>query len=333
MLPPPYYRTTAFSLISIGCFLVAVAGWQQRERVASLELQIQTESRRANPEEPLSPKAIGRPTESIFLRPTFTLPLALLAIFAGSVLLARGSSKRPEDEQESAVRLLAYQNSLAKTSERASRSEFAAKLSHDLRNPLAGIQMSLSNMISESQDSDLRERLEVVHSESVRVADLLGNAVESSRGTPEPLEEVELAPLVESLLELIAFQTTAHIKIGHSIQEGLRFRLPRQRFQHSLAGLILNAAEAIGESKGSIRVEVVMGDDHLRVSVIDTGPGFPEELLLGASRQGESGLGLATVRRFAREMGGKLEISNQPSGGNSSGGRATILLPSAAHHG
>ena len=163
--------------------------------------------------------------------------------------------------------------------------------------------------------------------------DILKEQASAESSSLEMLEEVELAPLVESLLELIAFQTAAHIKIRHSIQEGLYFRLPPQRFQHSLAGLILNAAEAIGESEGSIQVEVVMGDNHLRVSVIDTGPGFPEELLLGASRQGESGLGLATVRRFAREMGGKLEISNQPSGGNSSGGRATILLPSAPHHG
>jgi signal transduction histidine kinase len=145
--------------------------------------------------------------------------------------------------------------------------------------------------------------------------------------------------LVEGLLELIVFQTAARIKIGHSTQEGLCFRLPPQRFQRSLAELILNAAAAIGESEGAIQVEVVMEDDHLRVSVVDTGPGFPEELLLGASRpvdatrRGEPELGLATVRRFAREMGGKLEVSNQSSGGNASGGRATILLPCAAHHG
>ena len=349
MLPSPYYyRTTALSLISIACLVVAGVAWQQREHVASLELQIQMESRPANSEDSRSSQSIGRPTESIFLRPTIAVPLALLAIFAGSLLLARGNSQRPENKQDNAkrldtepsdsidastARLLAYQRSLAQTSDRALRSEFAAKLSHDLRNPLAGIQMSLSNLMSEGQDSDLRERLELVHSESVRVADLLGKAVESSRGTPEPLEEVELGPLVESLLELIAFQTAAHIKIRHSIQEGLYFRLPPQRFQHSLAGLILNAAEAIGESEGSIQVEVVMGDNHLRVSVIDTGPGFPEELLLGASRQGKPELGLATVQRFAREMGGKLEISNQSSGVNSSGGRATILLPSGTHHG
>ncbi|MCS5635810.1 MAG: HAMP domain-containing histidine kinase [Myxococcota bacterium] len=340
-------------LISVACLVMGVVAWQQHQEILRIESLLRAEPGLSNSGN--SPdSAVSNRRASVILRPCIAIPMALLAVFGGSLLLARGKSLRLEDErgtkESSEIQasnfadaktadLLAHQRLLARTSERTFAAEFAAKLSHDLRNPLAGIQMSLTNMISETADEDLRERLEVVLSESVRVTDLLGSAIESSRGNPEPLEEVEPAVLVDSLLELLAFHTPAHLTITREIQQGLRFRLPPSQFQHCLASLILNSAEAIGEGEGLIQIEIGMRDDHLRVSVLDSGPGFPEELLLGASRPADAKrraapeLGLATVRRFAREMGGKLEISNQPPSGISSGGQATILLPSAVHHG
>ena len=351
MLSSPSYRVTALLLISISCLVLGSLMGQERELAKSLEPGTAPQSRPANPEG----SAGAQPGEISSTAPGLTASLALAVIFGASLVLflARGPTRDPRDEQGNPALpdtpgsdstnsgtdpRLAHQFLLSEAKQKAVITEFAAKLSHDLRNPLAGIQMSLSNIVSESQDADLRERLELLHSESVRVADLLSEAVASSRDNPEPSQDVDLAPLVESVLELIAAQTSSRIELAHSVQEGLRFRLPPLGFQNSVGELVLNAAEAIGEGGGSIRVEAELLSDHLRVSVADTGPGFPEELLLGASQSVDPDrrrlkLGLAAVHRFARAMGGKLEISNQSSNGNPSGGRATILLPFGAHHG
>jgi signal transduction histidine kinase len=353
MLPNPRNQTIGLVLTCAACLVIGVVAWQQNEEILGIRSQIRADPSLSNSENSAGSAVYDQPG-SVILPPGITVPMALLAIFGGSLLLARGNSPRVEGERRSresselrpsnsadarTAELLARQRRLSHASERALTTEFAAKLSHDLRNPLAGIQMSLSNLIFEAADSDLRERLEVVHSESARVTDLLSDAMESSRGTSEPSEEVEIAVLVDGLLELLAFQAPAHLTIRHEIQEGLQFRLPPIRFQLCLASLILNAVEAAGEEEALVQIEIGIQNDHLRASVLESGPGFPEELLLGASRpsnaerRSEREFGLARVQRFARDMGGRLEISNQPPSGASSGGRATILLPSADHHG
>ena len=59
----------------------------------------------------------------------------------------------------------------------------------------------------------------------------------------------------------------------------------------------------------------------LKISVVDDGPGFPDDLIehgirpFVSRRDGGSGLGLSTVQRMAQAMGGKLEITNpEPQG-------------------
>ena len=55
----------------------------------------------------------------------------------------------------------------------------------------------------------------------------------------------------------------------------------------------------------------------MRITVTDDGPGFPPELLESgirpffSTRERGTGLGLAVVRRFARDVGGELALSNR----------------------
>ena len=63
--------------------------------------------------------------------------------------------------------------------------------------------------------------------------------------------------------------------------------------------------------------------------MIDTGPGFPSEMLavgvrpFASGRMGGTGLGLAMVRRFTEDIGGVIELANSASGG----ARDTLRLP------
>ena len=88
----------------------------------------------------------------------------------------------------------------------------------------------------------------------------------------------------------------------------------------------------MGEGSGKLTVSTHAGDDRVVITITDTGPGYPEDVLpkifepLFSTKQFGVGLGLPTVRQIMEEHGGGFEITN----GESIGTRATLWLPLAA---
>lgn len=105
--------------------------------------------------------------------------------------------------------------------------------------------------------------------------------------------------------------------------------LPRDRMRQTLLNLILNAIEAMGDGTGTVRVTAERSDGRLRWSVRDDGPGFPENLLARpvgpfvTHRENGTWLGLATVRRFVKDLDGDLLLENRDGGG----ARVVLELP------
>jgi len=72
--------------------------------------------------------------------------------------------------------------------------------------------------------------------------------------------------------------------------------------------------------------------ETLRITVRDSGPGFPPQLLsdgvhpFSSGREEGTGLGLPMVQRFARDREGKLSLANLEEGGAA----ATLELPCGA---
>jgi nitrogen fixation/metabolism regulation signal transduction histidine kinase len=102
---------------------------------------------------------------------------------------------------------------------------------------------------------------------------------------------------------------------------------------------VLNAANAIGDREGRIEIEIKSQGPDICIEVLDDGPGFAPELLEGgirpfySTRSQGTGLGLAMVRRFVRDLEGEIKLSNRSPRADRPGARVALLLPSAAHHG
>ena len=88
-----------------------------------------------------------------------------------------------------------------------------------------------------------------------------------------------------------------------------------------MLNLVLNSAQAMGDGAGAVRITAARNEDTVEIRVCDDGPGFPEELLrggvheFGSWRHGGTGLGLATVRRFAFANSGRLKLVNPDGAG------------------
>ena len=228
--------------------------------------------------------------------------------------------------------LLEQQRNLARAERLAATGELAASVAHELRNPLAGIQMTLSNLRTDLHDRELTDRVDLVVDEVGRLSRLLTELLDTGRHASEPARPIRLGELVDDMLALTRCQLMPEAHLESRIDPGLVCQLPQDRLRQALLNLILNAAGALGERGGTIRIEAGVEGRMVRITVTDDGPGFPQELLDGgirpffSTRERGSGLGLAMVRRFARDVGGTIELANvQPHGA-----RVTLVLPSDA---
>ena len=236
-----------------------------------------------------------------------------------------------EAEVRAATRdLLAHNRSLAQAEKLATVGEMAAGVAHELRNPLAGIDLALANLRQELDQAEVGGRIDLIRAELRRLGGLLNNLLDQARLTPEAASPVVLAEAVGEVLALARYQIPENIALRADIPADLRCLLPEARLRQAVLNLVLNAAQAMAGT-GSIRLQARSAERGLELDVEDDGPGFPESMLregvlpFRSGRLGGSGLGLATVRRLALDLDGKLVLENLPG----RGARVTLLLPCA----
>ncbi len=233
----------------------------------------------------------------------------------------RQHTERLESQvRRAATTLLAQNRDLARAERLAAVGEVAAGLAHELRNPLAGIRLALHNLRSETDDDEIRERLDLVIAELERISQHLNQLLDQARHRPEPPHTFELAPVIDETLALLGYQLSDAVELSGHIPAGLRVQLPETGLRQVLINLVLNAAQALG-GRGHIRIEARRDADRLILTVSDDGPGFPETILkagvrpFASSRDGGTGLGLLMVKRFVNGLDGRLILTNREGGG------------------
>lgn len=205
----------------------------------------------------------------------------------------------------------------------ADRTQALAAVGHDLRTPLARLQLRLDG----SSDADLRLSSERDISEMeemiASVLAYLGGDADS-----EASIRVDLAVLVTTLIDDM---TDRGHRIHYLGPDHLVATLRPGAFKRAVGNLIENAIH-YGED---VQVSLASEPENIILRVEDNGPGIPADALLDvlqpfvrldAARTRNTkglGLGLAIVSRMVEREAGMLTLSNRAEGGL----RAEIALP------
>jgi signal transduction histidine kinase len=221
------------------------------------------------------------------------------------------------------------------------RSQFAAAAAHELRTPLAGLQLYGDMLADDLGDSGrMRDYARRMSDDAARLGRVVSNILGFSqleRGNM-PLD-VQPAPLGELLHDLAARVRPALERLGATIEvdvpRDLRARIDRDAVAR-IVGNLLDNAEKYTRHAADRTIQLAADDrgDVVVVTVADRGPGISDgSTLFRAFSRGKDGvdapeglgLGLALSRSLARAMGGDLAYHAREGGG------ATFVLRLRSH--
>jgi signal transduction histidine kinase len=231
----------------------------------------------------------------------------------------------------------------------AALGEMAAAIAHEVKNPLAGIEVMagiLKRQLTESEDAqsilrDIIKEAKMANAIVVEVLDFV-------RPIRLQVERVSLADVVHDAITM----AESHVPRGkvHLAVELREDLAPIQGDPHQLrqlfTNLLTNAFEALN-GVGNVRLTAlqVSPDEEagaadaqavptIQVEVTDDGPGMPADVMerifspFFTTKPQGSGLGLAIVRKIVDAHDGRIDVSAQPDGGT----RFRVTLPLSGSH-
>ncbi len=278
--------------------------------------------------------------------------LGLISTFCASIYVsmmalyyANVVSSQAELEQEVQLRRATEQKLREATEqiERAmlAKSEFLAKMSHELKNPLNSI-IGYSEILIENlgaREDQKYKDLQTIRGAGHRLLELIDDLLnlsrlEAGKMTLHP-DRIELRDLFEGMA---AKWRSTIVESGNEFRVELpaadEILCDASKLRRVVENLLSNAAKFT--ENGSITFSASMRGNVLHISVEDTGIGISEEQISRlfetfgrsenetASNYGDDvRLGLPLAQRYCRLMGGELTVQSKPGAGS----RFAVRLP------
>lgn len=214
--------------------------------------------------------------------------------------------------------------------ERISDTEnFAADVSHELKNPLTSLKSGLETL-ERIDDPKKREKLgRVIHHDIKRIDRLIQDISTTSRlGGELQRAQIETVSMKKLLSELVDFYNTSGL--NHDIP--LVLTISDQNHPYNIQAIgdkigqvfrnLFDNALSLSPKGSEIHIDIQQDKEWVLIHVCDQGPGIPEEALTRIFERfyshrphdsyfgSHSGLGLSIVRQIVQTHGGHIRAKN-----------------------
>lgn len=210
-----------------------------------------------------------------------------------------------------------------------SKTLLLATASHDLRQPVHALSLLADRLGSDAEPQAAQHRFSTIRSTADYLQELLNKLMDYSRielgKQPVTLADVEVGTLVAetvSAVREVAARKGLYLRAPAGVPGRHLVRADPALLRRVLHNVLDNAVKFT--RSGGIECRVDLADGRVAVTVTDTGPGIPAEVLDAAGgpyirRSDDSlgglGLGLGVVRGLCQLMGCDLGIESAPGAG------------------
>jgi signal transduction histidine kinase len=222
------------------------------------------------------------------------------------------------------------------------RRMFVSTASHELRTPVASLQVMLDLLITDLEAepldvADARRQARNADEQAARLSQLAGELLDLSRidaGLALRREPVDIGEVLRSVVAELDVRLAAHGRSVAVQDGGDRWALADPGTVARILRILLDNALRHTPDGSGVRAELTASGDQAGVAIEDEGPGVAgddeerifERFSRGARAEpGGFGLGLAIGRELARRMEGDLVLEDTRAGA-----RFVLWLPSAA---
>jgi PAS domain S-box-containing protein len=212
--------------------------------------------------------------------------------------------------------------------------EMAARVAHEIRNPLVAIGGFARSLLQKAsaQDPTTRDALEIIVDEVRRLETIVREVLDFSRPTPPKIGSVSGRKLAEEAFELLRWELeqagiAAHIEEAPMTPPAAADR--DQLFQ-AIVNLLRNAMHAM-QHGGTVTVRVRPYQHGVEIAIVDTGVGMSPEVLAHAfepfytTKNDGSGLGLTIASQIVRDHHGEIRIESKEGEGT----KVSLRLPAS----
>lgn len=229
--------------------------------------------------------------------------MTVLAVLAGTFWFGRVLQRANERMLEDRRRVAEERHARL-----AAIGEVCATVAHGIRNPLAAISAAAQVGQADAPAGPVSEALQDILAESRRLDERARRLLDFARPLEPQLAEHDAA----GILNEVAATVRSHhkgIDLRVSGPAGLRVVADRAMLSEALYELAANGIRAM-RGKGRLQLDAGGSGGRTALRVIDEGPGIPEAVqprlfeLFFTTRDGGTGVGLATVRKLAQVQGG-----------------------------
>ena len=251
----------------------------------------------------------------------------------GAVLVLRDITnlKQADKELRKKEQMLYHQDKMA------SLGRVTAGVAHEIRNPLSGINIFLSNLEkyykNESNSNKIFDIIQMIKTSSNKIEAIIKRVIDFSRPMKPDIVLCDINQPVKEACNLYKVTLNkSHIAFNTKLKDDLPWcNIDSQMIEQVVLNLLSNASESLktsGEFK-IIEVQTFFEDNNIKVSVSDSGQGILKENKekifepFYSTKHSGTGIGLNICKRIIKDHKGTIKVKKS----NWNGAKFIVSIP------
>jgi PAS domain S-box-containing protein len=208
------------------------------------------------------------------------------------------------------------QDKVVMSEKMAALGEVAAKVAHEIRNPLVSVG-GFAKRLEKKLDGNLKEYAGIIVKEVSRLEGILREILGFVKEVRLAREQVNVNTIIGEIVQLMRSDMAERsIRLQEEYQPLPDVFVDPHRIKEALMNIITNAVQAL-QGAGTITLKTYSRGNDAVLEVRDTGRGIPASELdsiynpFFTTKSSGTGLGLAITHRIIQEHSGRIEVESE----------------------